>query len=198
MDVKPLFTLEGAMNQKASYIFVNYWHAYQGATTLLLSPYLYAAIVVDALTWGTWSGPYWWNTVLLVLPNLLGFALGGFAMFLGFGDDKFGALLVENDDSKPEDSSLYINLCATFVHFIVIQIGALLYALVAKSCWFYYHWSTPMRALLVPMNLLGGALGYGLFLYSITSILAATMHMFRTAAWYEKHQVKQKQKTRKW
>ena len=171
-------------------IFARYWRAYGGAKALVGSPYLHAAMLLMVLTWGTWSQACWWDQVIGVLPNLLGFTLGGFAMFLGFGDEKFRALLVEIDEDEPGAPSLYVSLCATFVHFIVIQVLALLCALLAKSWWFVFDWPIAIRGAIPWLNLLGGMIGYGLFMYSVTSILAATMHMFRVATWYEKHQQK--------
>lgn len=169
-------------------IFVRYWRAYGGAKALVSSPYFHVALLLTAITWGYWSKPLWWDQVIGVLPNLLGFTLGGFAVFLGFGDEKFRALLAGADEDEPDKPSLYVSLCATFVHFIIIQILALLYAILSKSWWFFYEWPAPIRALIPCLNMLGGAIGYSLFLYSVTSILAATMHMFRIATWYEQHQ----------
>lgn len=169
-------------------IFRRYWRAYGGAKALRRSPYLHLAALALVATYATWSVPDWWDQVISVLPNLLGFTLGGFAMFLGFGDEKFRALLAESDEDSPDEPSLYISLCATFVHFILIQILALLCALLAKSWWFVFDWPDAVRLILPYLNLLGGAIGYGLFLYAVTSVLAATMHVFRIATWYESHQ----------
>ena len=38
------------------------------------------------------------------------------------------------------------------------------------------------------VDYLMGGLGYGLFLYALTSVLAATMHVFRIASMYESYQ----------
>lgn len=169
-------------------IYLRYWAAYGGARALFRSPYLHIALALLALTWGAWSQPVWWDQVIDVLPNLLGFTLGGFAMFLGFGDEKFRALLAEPDEDAPDEPSIYVSLCATFVHFIVVQVLALLFAVVAKSLWFCVSWPESLRPMIAALNLAGGAVGYGLFLYAITSVLAATMHVFRIATWYEWHQ----------
>lgn len=168
-------------------VFRRYWSAYGGSSALLKSPYLHLAVVLLVLTFHTWSQNYWWEQVISVLPNLLGFTLGGFAMFLGFGDEKFRQLLAEPDDEDSEKPSLYVSLCATFVHFITVQVIALLGALLAKSWWFYFPWPENTRSILPWLNLAGGAVGYGLFLYAVTSVLAATMHVFRIATWYEMH-----------
>jgi hypothetical protein len=169
-------------------IFTRYWRAYGGIKALLSSPYLHLAVIMLIATYATWSRMEWWDQVIGVLPNLLGFTLGGFAMFLGFGDEKFRALLAEPDEDSPTAPSLYVSLCATFVHFIVVQLLALMAAVLAKSWWFYFPWPVSFQEWLPVLNVIGGGIGFGLFLYAVTSILAATMHVFRIATWYEQHQ----------
>lgn len=166
-------------------IFARYWHAYGGSKALLRSPYLHFALVLLVITWGTWSRPLWWDLAIDVLPSLLGFTLGGFAIFLGFGDEKFRALLSERDEDEPDETSPYVGLCATFAHFVLIQVLALTVSLVAKA------WAGSVippdaldKCLSFPWLILSG-LGYGLFLYSVTSSLAASFHVFRIATMYE-------------
>lgn len=175
-------------------IFGTYWNSYGGLRALLSSPYLHAALVLLLLTFHSWSGwgcvndqcERWWVQPISVLPNLLGFTLGGFAIFIGFGDEKFRALLAEADEASKVNA--YVALCATFVHFILIQAMALVFAIVAKSWWFYTPLIDPIRAWLPLLNGIGAAIGYGLFLYAITSVLAATMHIFRIARMYASFQ----------
>lgn len=172
-------------------IFSAYWTAYGGLRKLLGSPYLHVALLLLVPTVQIWSGAgyvngqtssYWWEQGISVLPNLLGFTLGGFAIFIGFGDEKFRSLLAEpSGDSAVND---YVALCATFVHFILIQASALLSAIVAKGLWFYSPLLDPVRDWLPLLNGVAGAFGYGLFLYALTSVLAATMHLFRIARMY--------------
>ena len=169
---------------------------------MLRSPYLHLAGLILALTWNTWWAPQcgkdgacvgWWDQNISVLPNLLGFTLGGFAIFIGFGDEKFRAILADPEPEQPGKpatdnsntlSNLYIGLCASFVHFILVQAIALLFAIVAKSWWFYTPYMDSFRGWLPALNAVGGAIGYGLFLYALTCVLAATMHVFRIAKMY--------------
>jgi len=166
-------------------IFKTYWAAYGGLGALLCSPYLHAALLLLALTTPTWSTPQWWDQSLTVLPNLLGFTLGGFAIFIGFGDEKFRALLAE-DDGEPVNA--YVALCSTFVHFILVQLAALVAAVLAKAWWFYAPWMGIFEHALPVLTAIGWAVGYGLFLYALTSVLAATMHIFRIASMYAEFQ----------
>lgn len=172
-------------------IYSEYWHAYGGIVKLLTSPYLHTAFVLLLLTATSWSGIWetgskagegWWDQSIAVLPNLLGFTLGGFAIFIGFGDEKFRSLLAEPASEGAVND--YVALCAHFVHFITVQAVALMVAIVVKSFQFYSPIADPIRDWLPFLNGIVGALGYLLFLYALTSVLAATMHVFRIARLY--------------
>lgn len=165
-------------------IFRRYWKAYGGCRSLVMSPYLHLALLLLFITFHFWFYDKWWEQSISVLPNLLGFSLGGFAMFLGFGDEKFRAVLAEPDDEDSDGVTPYISLCASFVHFIIVQFLALLSAIVARSLDF--HLDLPIYLFAVVKA--GDCIGYLFFLYSITSMIAATMAVFRTCSWYEIHQ----------
>lgn len=169
-------------------IFGVYWRAYGGLRALAESFYLHLALILLALTYHTWTEPQWWELVISALPNLLGFTLGGFAIFLGFGDDGFKESLASLRDNEAVEESPFIKLCATFVHFIIVQVVALVLALLAKSWWFTADWMSPYSEYLYFMNAVGGAIGFGFFLYAITSILAATTHVLRIGSMYAKYQ----------
>lgn len=167
-------------------IFSRYWRAYGGATGLFRSPYLHLALLASALTFHTWMSDGWWQDVISALPNLIGFTLGGLAIFIGFGDEKFRTLLADPDE-KNQAPSIYVGLCATFVHFILIQAFALLFAVVAKSLNFHWAALDPWWPIVEKGNWLFGWAGYFLFLYALTSIIAVTMHVFRISTMYEQY-----------
>ena len=169
-------------------IFRLYWGVYGGARALWRSPYLHAALVLLVLSFKLWTTPGWWDTVIGVLPNLLGFTLGGFAIFISAGDEKFRSSLAEPDEENPARPTVYLSLCATFVHFILVQVLALMFAVVAKSWWFYAPWLDPVRPALPVLNAVAGAVGFGLFLYAVTSVVAATFHVLRIAQMFEQFQ----------
>ena len=176
-------------------IYARYWSAYGGAKALFRSFYFHLTLFLILVTFNTWIKPTcgvetctaWWDQSLSVLPNLLGFTLGGFAIFIGFGDDKFLRRLSKSKKDTKTPTA-YVAFCASFVHFILVQALALICAAVAKSWWFYAGWMDPIRTWLPWMNFIGGAIGYGLFLYSLSLVIAATFHVFRIATMYEKHQ----------
>jgi len=69
-----------------------YWVVYGGWPALIWSPYFHLSLVLLVITASQWINPLWWDSVLSIVPNLLGFTLGGFAIFLSFGDDRFKAI----------------------------------------------------------------------------------------------------------
>lgn len=170
-------------------IYARYWRAYGGLPALVRSFYLHAALVTTLICANAWLTPGWWDQVTSILPNVLGFTLGGFAIFISFGDEKFRRLLAEHDDDDLDAPTAYVKLCSTFVHFILVQILALLVAITAKAMYFPWEQSPELfKAALPWLNGAAGLGGYALFIYSLTSALAATMHVFRIASMYESFQ----------
>ncbi|WP_124516516.1 hypothetical protein [Burkholderia stagnalis] len=140
------------------------------------------AVIVCALSYHFWWYGKWWEQVISVVPNVLGFTLGGFAIFLGFGSEAFKQMLAAGDDI---DESPYISVSASFLYFTVLQLAALLIAFVANAM----HFETP--AFLLPyknkiywLDVVGSAFGYFVFLYSLILALRAALRIFRLSRWY--------------
>lgn len=163
-----------------------YWRAYGGLPALFVSVYLHVAIILTLGMMPYWLAKPWWDTALSVLPNVLGFTLAGFTIWLGFGDDRFRKRLSAPSKGNGQTSA-FMGVSAAFVHFVVIQICALLGAVWAQAMEFslpYGHWLVPFKVWLAP---LGHALGFLLFVYALTAALAATLGVFRAASWYDEH-----------
>ncbi len=167
-------------------IFHRYWRTYGQTRAMLRSFYLHSAIAMTVLCFPLWRAGGWWDVVLAVLPSLLGFTLGGFAIFIGFGSEKFRELIVKEteEDIRAGKPSIYESLCATFVHFIVVQICALIFALLQKAWSMEVVHNAAWQSVLPYINAIGGFVGYALFAYSVTLTLAACMHVFRIAMDY--------------
>lgn len=83
-------------------IFSRYWRAYGGSRALLSSPYLLVSILLAGAMYPFWLRESWWDTALSTLPNVLGFTLAGFTIWLGFGDEKYRTLISR---AKPDRES---------------------------------------------------------------------------------------------
>jgi hypothetical protein len=182
-------------NQDIENIFLRYWSTYGGLKALFASGYLHVAILLTLIAFSHWTKPRWWDLPLTILPNLLGFSLAGYAVWLSFGDEGFRKSL----SIKNKDDSLYMKVNATFAHFIIIQIGSLLYAFLANSLplfhvFYLFNGSTDPSHMKI-WNSQGihylintfWFLGDLLFIYSILCGLAATMGVFRFSSWLDTH-----------
>jgi hypothetical protein len=165
-------------------LFGRYWRAYGGISALLFSPYLHVSVVLTYLLWPSWADHKWWETTLQVVPSILGFTLAGFTIWLGFGDEKFQRLLAKRPNGK--STSAYIGVSAGFVHFIVVQLLAVVAALIGGATDFPLSVDNPLRPIVAILAPIGHFLGYMLFVYSLLTALAATFGVFRTAGWFER------------
>lgn len=169
-----------------------YWKNYGGFRAVCMSPYFHVAVLITFFLPPYWLKEQWWTVSLSVLPNIIGFALGGYAIWLGFGDEKFRKLISEQDDDAP---SPYMEVSATFAHFIVVQICALLLALIAAGLSQHvaeYWWGrmlvtvgispTIFSTILAPV---GHAIGFFFLVYGLFVALAATLAVFRVASWFD-------------
>nr|DAT05664.1 MAG TPA: hypothetical protein [Caudoviricetes sp.] len=167
-----------------------YWQAYGGWKAVFHSQFFWSSIVLLVLTANFWVAHDWWEQVLSVIPNLLGFTLGGFAIFLGFGDEKFKRLIAGEDEDLPGQASPYMEICSAFLHFVVVQCLALIVAILAKAASFEMPWHPHgfFLWLLHGYRWILGLVGYWLFLYGICLAFAAAVGIYRVAFWFDKYQ----------
>lgn len=164
-------------------ILDRYWKAYGGVKALITSGYFHLSILLLALTFPFWLHQAWWNQPISIIPNLLGFSLGGLAMLISFGDEEFKRIIAQKSENSKV--SAYVSLVASFVHFILLQLLALLYAVVRNALNFEYSWPSALTAAIKVATACFSGLGYLIFLYSLTSMIAAVFAIFRVTGWYE-------------
>lgn len=174
--------------ERSESALARYWSAYGGLKALVQSPYVWSAIALTVLLYPAWSSPGWWADVISVMPNLLGFSLGGYALWLSIGDDSFKKIIV--GVGSPGRASPYMQVNATFAHFIILQLAALIVAIIAKAFYFKLEESSPLYFITQAEGfqvacLVGYAVGYFLFIYALFTALAATLALFRISSWYD-------------
>lgn len=174
-------------------ILGRYWRAYGGTSELLRSPYFHLAVVLTAICSGYWMSSPWADIAVSVLPNLLGFGVTGYAIWIGWGDEKLREVLIDlEEDGK---GSFYVQISAIFAHFGLVQVLALLMSFLCKAL--DYELS-PKSGLAHVLSWIGqppyffsylkpaaSALGFFLFLYAILTALETTMALFRLATWLQ-------------
>lgn len=168
-------------------IFGRYWRAYGGWRAAVTSPYLHASFGVAALLFNTWLYKNWWAEPIAALPTMIGFAIGAYAIVLGFGDERFRQIIMQRRNGK---TSPYVRISASLAHFIIVQLAALFIAFFAKSFSFDLTKEKGIGALftkifggfdffskwIVPA---GDFIGFTFFVYAIATALATAMAIFR-------------------
>lgn len=176
-----------------------YWRGYGGLVALLQSPFFHASLVITTLLFPYWSSPRWWETVIAIMPNLIGFSLGGYAIWLGLGDDSFRKLLSGRAEQEAADEpSPFMQVNAAFVHFIIMQVAGLFAAIFAMAYYFPLShdsvlWKVAkfLHINLVETLYIGRLIYWGfafwIFIYALLMAVAATLTILRVAHWFEKY-----------
>lgn len=108
----------------------DYWVSYGGTRALLLSPYLHFSIIISILIYPNWSKTsegFWYDVAISVLPNILGFTLGGYAILLSFGERILSAICGKDEDGY---QSPFIELNAAIIHFIICQVFTIVISII--------------------------------------------------------------------
>lgn len=113
--------------------FALYWDLYGGKKALFASAYLYLSLVITVIAYPFWStseglGRPWAQTAIDIIPSMLGFSMGGMAIMLAFSSGEvFKAL-----SQKGRKDSYFLQVVATFFHFILIQTLSIFTAVLSK------------------------------------------------------------------
>lgn len=154
-----------------------YWVSYGGIKALLYSLYLWLSIILALLVsfinyffyrQDMWD---WAKGVYTVVPSILGFSLGGYAILVGFGGEKFLKILMEKDSD--DEISTYMSVNASFLHFIFVQFISIIYASIAK-------------ALHINSIIMIYFLGVLIFFYSLFTIIATAFAILNLSDLSEK------------
>lgn len=130
-----------------------------------------------------------------ILPNLLGFTLGGYAILIAFGGADFQKFIVSlaDDDEDERSRNAFMDLSATFCVFVALQVSALLLAVIFKA-----EPGSLIRSL-IPSSWLAGeclataatavrvalwGFSYWVFIYALSSGGAAVLAVFRVSRWF--------------
>ena len=178
-------------------IFKRYWRSYGGFTAFIASPYLHISIVFAFLTVGYWSDNSWWSQSLLILPSLLGFTLGGFAVFLSLGSEDFRSLMAQPDEGETTDESPYMTVIGSFVHFVLIQMIAILVSILANAASYTKRPCFLSEDINLILNYIVGFTGYGLFLYSLLLALSVCFAIYRMSGLFTQYDTINKQNKEK-
>ncbi|MCB4809702.1 hypothetical protein LG204_00025 [Methylovorus menthalis] len=171
-------------------ILKKYWRIYGGCNALIGSPYLHLSLLLTAISSHYWIyTENWFDLPTSVLPNLIGFTLAGLAIFLSFGNDQYQNLITGKfPDEDSNRNSPYLGFSVTFLHFVLVQIVALLFALITKSLQFPFpfgveFYNNYFKYFVIAAN----GIGYWIFLYSICIGIAAVFSIFRLICSFDEY-----------
>lgn len=162
-----------------------YFHAYGGWMAVLGSPLFALSVLLTGLSYGRWLREDWTSLSLSLLPSLLGFSLGTYAILFSLITSRVkGAMRAVKDDRK---ISALEQVNATFFHFIFVQVLALLWAFAYQgtalfdlATWLSGRWSFSLTVFNV-LRMVGAAGGFLLLIYSVTLMIAAALAIYRLA-----------------
>ncbi|MEG8018787.1 hypothetical protein [Sphingomonas sp. LR55] len=162
-----------------------YWRDYGGWRDFFRSPLLHFSVAVAGASYSAWLKPDWTDLPLSLLPNLLGFSLGAYALIFSLANERLlAALNVPTADGRSTNLRI-VN--ATFLHFILVQTSAIIFALANRSTLFIdgvgllplTEASTATVRLI--LSSLAGAVGYFLTVYAVVLLVGAALAAYRLA-----------------
>ncbi|MEB6479771.1 hypothetical protein [Acinetobacter vivianii] len=164
-----------------------YWKPYGGWKALLSSPFMWVALVVSIINYSFSQNENWIDTPLSVLPNLLGFTLGGYSIWLALGNTSLNEILAEKEDDDIPSEFMMVN--ASFVHFILLQIICLFFLIFLKTTkiqdtliFSFLGCSSTFITSVLYLASFFNWLTFFLFLYSILSMLGALFSLLNIAS----------------
>lgn len=169
-----------------------YFHSYGGWVAIFRSPLFLTAVLVSALGYGNWLMTDKWSAIAQsLIPNLLGFSLGTYAILFSLMTGRLKRALKAKKNDR--DVTFLDEINATFFHFILVQVVTLI--------WAFLYQGTALNDLIQALQPgsacaiklfailkgLGGAFGYVLLIYSITLIVGAALAVYRLALIVDPH-----------
>lgn len=164
---------------------VRYFRAYGGWPAVLGSPLFVLSVLVTAVSYSRWLKGDWASGSVSLLPSLLGFSLGTYAILFSLVTTRVkGAMRAVMDERR---ISALEQVNATFFHFIFVQVLALLWALTYQGTalfdfahWLAPRWPPALFAFEVAQHA-GAAVGFLLLIYSVTLMVGAALAIYRLA-----------------
>jgi hypothetical protein len=144
------------------------------------------AVVAAGFSYSKWISGDWVANTIDIMPNVLGFSLGTYAIIFTIATGALRKAMLETSSGAGGISNLE-SLNATFVHFIVVQALALIWALLfsASALRDLAAWSTFLgswvQAVYGACYYVGSFTGTLLLYYSLTLIWAAAIGIYRLA-----------------
>lgn len=177
-------TLTGQFRPFARHIR-RYFRAYGGWRGVLGSPLFLVSILIGGVSYGQWLRPDWTAATYALVPSLLGFSLGTYAILFSLITARVkGAMRAVKSDGQ---ISALEQVNATFFHFIFVQVIALIWAfsfdgtLLADLAIMAKDTHPALWSIFKALRAVGSFVGYVLLVYSIALVVGAALAIYRLA-----------------
>lgn len=165
--------------------FRKYFRHYGGWRAVFCSPFFAFSIFCSFVSYGNWGNVKWVELTYQVIPNMLGFSLGTYALLFSLmGNSVKNAL----KSIRNNNNVLYIDeLNATFLHFIFMQILAFFWAylysqsVISDVNGFLLHRFRCVWDFMPFLRVLGSAIGIAILTYAISLSVASSLAVYRIA-----------------
>nr|WP_210300352.1 hypothetical protein [Mycoplana azooxidifex] len=163
-----------------------YFHAYGGWADTVSSPLFLLSIIITAISYSHWISPDWLPLSQSLVPSLLGFSLGTYALLFSLmtGRLKRALKLVKNS----RNISYLDEINATFFHFIMVQVICLVWGVLYSGRWLvdlmeitspYFEYP---EAAFFYLAATGSFIGHFFLVYSILLVIASAQIVYRLAS----------------
>ena len=111
--------------------FRKYWNSYGGFNAFIKSPFSWLSLLMTLCSYEFFLDQKWLDTPASMLPNLLGFNLASYSVWLAFGNQRLNRILSKLKDDQIY--SRYMEVNASFIHFIFAQLVCLILVIFLKT-----------------------------------------------------------------
>ncbi len=162
-----------------------YFKAYGGWSSVLHSPLFIFSLILSAISYHSWVEDRWTSVAQSIIPNLLGFSLGTYALLFSLMTSRLKRALKA---VKNENNVTYLDeINATFFHFIFVQVLSLMWSFLYQSTIIYdislltdFRFSSATR-IFQTMQYVGGFVGFAMLVYSLTLVVGSALAVYRLA-----------------
>ena len=162
-----------------------YFTAYGRWPAVFGSPLFAVAVLIAGADYSKWLDNDWTTVSISLLPSLLGFSLGTYAILFSLVTKRVKGVMRAVKDERNISALEQVN--ATFFHFIFVQVLALLWAFSFQGTLFYdvINVAAPdCRAAQMVLDAgrdLGAFIGFLLLIYSVALMVGAALAVYRLA-----------------
>lgn len=173
-----------------------YWTWYGGFKAIYHSWYFRLACIIALL--GYFISPFhteWWDVFISIIPNLLGFSIGAYALVIGLGNEKFLLVITGSSVKDKASASPFLSVSATFIHFIIVQTIAIFLLLFSKALYIpmpvliseLVHSSSVALATYNASKFTLHYLAIFFAVYALLLVVSAALHMLTMTSWIDQY-----------